>query len=126
MLATGGAGEDEPKSLTDREGSPLFALPNDPSRATLLNKLREPERKQEDEDNLVEFMKNQGKDTPQNKKEFGKWMSRVAEPIAVLVMVHDEKHVQIVSNAMQYAASRRADKGQSMKRQNAWRVGGQE
>ena len=68
MLATGGAGEDEPKSLTDREGSPLFALPNDPSRATLLNKLREPERKQEDEDNLVEFMKNQGKDTPQNKK----------------------------------------------------------
>ena len=87
-----------------------FALPDDLSRATLLAKLREQERDQEDEGNLVEFLTNQGEDTPQNKKEFGEWMSRVGEPVAVLVMVHDDHQAQIVSNVLQYAASRRADK----------------
>ena len=46
------------------QGRASFALPNDPSRATLLNKLREQKREQEDEDNLVKFIKNQGEDTP--------------------------------------------------------------
>ena len=55
-------------------------------------------------------MSNQGEDTPQNKKEFGEWMSRVGELVAVLAMVHDEHQAQIISNVMQYAASRRADK----------------
>ena len=72
------------------QGRATFALPDNPSRATVLVKLREQEREQEDEDNLVEFLKNQGKDTPQNKKEFGELMSWVGEPVAVLAMVHDE------------------------------------
>ena len=55
-------------------------------------------------------MKNQGKDTPRNKKELREWLSRVGEPIAVLAMVHDEKHAQVISNVLQYAATRRADK----------------
>ena len=76
----------------------------------LLTKLREQEREQEDEDNLVELLKNQGEDTPQNKKEFGEWMSWVSEPVAVLAMVHDDQHAQVISNVMQYAALRRADK----------------
>ena len=37
-------------------------------------------------------------------------MSRVGDPVAVLAMVHDERHTQVISNVMQYAASRRADK----------------
>ena len=37
-------------------------------------------------------------------------MSRVGKPVAVLVMVHDEQHAQVISNVIQYAASRRADK----------------
>ena len=39
-------------------------------------------------------------------------MSRVGEPAAVLVMVHNEHQALIISNVMQYAASRRrrADK----------------
>ena len=73
-------------------------------------KLREQEREQEDEDNQVEFLKNQGEDTPQNKKEFWEWMSRVGEPVEVLAMVHDEQHTQVIDNVMQYPAPRRADK----------------
>ena len=46
---------------------------------------------------------------PQNRKEFGEWLSHVGEPIALLAMVHNEKHAQVVSNVLQYAASRRAD-----------------
>ena len=48
----------------------------------------------------------------QNKKEFGEWMPCVGEPVAVLslAVVHDEQHAQIISNVMQYVASRRADK----------------
>ena len=46
-------------------------------------------------------MKNQGEDTPQK---------RAGEPVAVLAMVHNERHTQIISNVMQYAASCRADK----------------
>ena len=49
------------------QGKVTFTLPDDPSRATLLAKLREQEREQENEDNLVEFLSNQGEDTPQNK-----------------------------------------------------------
>ena len=37
-------------------------------------------------------------------------MPRAGEPVAVLTMVHDELHAQIISIVMQYAASRRADK----------------
>ena len=37
-------------------------------------------------------------------------MSRVGGPVAVLAMVHDKQHTQIISNVIQYAASRRADK----------------
>ena len=59
---------------------------------------------------MVKFMKNQGEDTSQNKKEFGEWMSCVGKPAAVLAMVHDEQHTQVISNVMQYAALRRADK----------------
>ena len=40
-----------------------FALPDDPNRATLLAKLQEQEREREDEDRLVEFLSNQGKDS---------------------------------------------------------------
>ena len=58
----------------------------------------------------MEFLSNQGQDTPQNKKGFREWMSRVGEPVAVLAMVHDEQQAQVISNVMQYAASRRADK----------------
>ena len=47
---------------------------------------------------------------PQNKKEFEEWLSHAGKPIALLAMVHDEKHTQVVSNMMQYATSRRADK----------------
>ena len=36
-------------------------------------------------------------------------MSRVGDPIALLVMVHNEKHAQMVSNVLQYAASQRAN-----------------
>ena len=50
------------------------------------------------------------KTRPKTKKEFGEWMSRVDEPVAVLAMVHDERHIQVISNVMQYVASRRADK----------------
>ena len=82
------------------QGKVTFALPDDPNRVTLLAKLREQERDQEDEDNLVEFLSNQGEDTPQNKKEFGEWMSRVGEPVAVLAIVHDEMHTQVISNVM--------------------------
>ena len=39
------------------QGRAIFTLLDDPSRATLLNKLREQEREQEDEDNLVEFIR---------------------------------------------------------------------
>ena len=78
-----------------------FVLPDHPSRATLRAKLREQEWEQEDEDNLVEFLKNQGEDTPQN---------QVDEPVAVLAMVHHERHAKVISNVMQYAALRRADK----------------
>ena len=53
------------------QGRVSFDLPDDPNRATLLAKLREQERQQEDKDNLVEFLKKQGEDTPQNKKNFG-------------------------------------------------------
>ena len=37
-------------------------------------------------------------------------MSRVGGPVAVLAMVHDKQHTQIISNVIQYMASRRADK----------------
>ena len=37
-------------------------------------------------------------------------MSQIGEPVVVLGMVHDEQHAQVLSNVMQYAASRRADK----------------
>jgi hypothetical protein len=93
----------KPVAASTGQGRVTFALPNDPNRATLLNKLREQEREQEDEDNLVEFLGNQGKDMPQNRKEFGDWLSRVGKPIALLVMVHDEKHAQVLSNVLQYA-----------------------
>ena len=100
-----------PSTTAEGHGSRVtFDLPDDPSQATLLRKLREQERDQEDEDTLIDFMKNQGKEMPQNKKEFGEWMSRVGEPIAVLAMVHDKKHAQIISNVLQYAATRRADR----------------
>ena len=75
-----------------RQERVIFALPDNPSRATLLAKLQEQEWEQEDEDKLVELLKTQGEDTPQNKKDFGEWMSRVGEPVAVLAMVHDEQH----------------------------------
>ena len=47
---------------------------------------------------------------PQNRKEFGEWLSCVGELVAVLAMVHDEKPKQVVSNVLKYAAPRRADK----------------
>ena len=37
-------------------------------------------------------------------------MSRMGEPVAVLAMVNDEQHTQVISNVMQYVALRRADK----------------
>ena len=37
-------------------------------------------------------------------------MSRVGDPAAVLAMVHDKQHTQVISNVMQYTASGRADK----------------
>ena len=80
-----------PTETTAGQGRVSFDLPDGPSRATLLAKLQEQEREQEDEDNLVDFLNNQGEDAPQNKKEFGHWMSRVGEPFAVLAMVHDEQ-----------------------------------
>ena len=66
----------------------------------LLAYRREQEQEQEDEGNLVKFLKKQGKDTPQNKNRFGEWMSRVGEPVAVLAIVHDEMHTQVISNVM--------------------------
>ena len=98
-----------PTTTTTGQVRVSFDLPDAPSRATMSARLREQEREQEDEDNLVEFLKNQGEDTPQNKK-IGEWMSQIGEPVAVLGMVHDEQHAQVLSNVMQYAASRRADK----------------
>ena len=100
----------KPATASTRQRRVTFALPDDPNRATLLTKLREQEREQEDKDRLVEFLSNQGKDMPQNRKEFREWLSRVGEPVAMLSMVHDEKHVQVASNVLQYAASQRADK----------------
>ena len=47
---------------------------------------------------------------PQNRKEFGEWLSCVGERAAVLAMVHGEKHKQVVSNVLKYAAPRRVDK----------------
>ena len=47
---------------------------------------------------------------PQNRKKFGEWLSRVGEPIELLATVYNEKHTQVVSNMLQYAASRRAEK----------------
>ena len=42
-------------------------------------------------------------------------MSRVGGPVAVLAMVHDKQHTQIISNVIQYAASRRANKARKGK-----------
>ena len=71
-----------------RAAQVTFSLPEDPSHATLLEKLREQARAQEYEDVLIDFMQNQGKEKPQNAKEFGEWLSRAGEPVAVLAMVH--------------------------------------
>ena len=109
----GTANAAQPTTAVDGQGRVTFALPDNLSRATLLNKLQEHEREQEDEDNMAEFMKTREKTRPKTKKEFGEWISRVGEPVAVVAMVHNKKHVQIASNVMQYAASCRAD--------NAWR-----
>ena len=40
----------------------------------------------------------------------------MGKPVAVLAMVHDEQQVQVISNVMQFAASRKADK--AWKREN--------
>ena len=37
-------------------------------------------------------------------------MSRVGGRVAVLAMVHNKQHTQIISDVMQYAGSRRANK----------------
>ena len=37
-------------------------------------------------------------------------MSCAGEPVAVLAMMHGEKHAQVVSNVLQYTTSRRPDK----------------
>ena len=42
-------------------------------------------------------------------REFGEWMSRVGEAVAVLTMAHDDPTVKVVSNVVHYAASRRDD-----------------
>ena len=100
----------KPATASTRQERVTFVLPDDPNRATLLTKRREQEREQNDEDSLVDFLSNQGKDLPQNKQEFGEWLFCVCETIALLAIVQNEKHAQVARNVLQYAASRRADK----------------
>ena len=50
------------------QGKVSFDLPDDHNWVTLLAKLREQEREQEDEDNLVEFLKTQEKTHSKTKK----------------------------------------------------------
>ena len=59
---------------------------------------------------LIEFLSNQGKEKPQNSKEYGDWLSRVGEAVAVLAMVHEDPDVQVISNVLIYASSRGDDK----------------
>ena len=96
----------KPAAASTRQGRVTFTLPDNSNRSTLLTKLREQEREQEEKDNLVEFLSNQGTDMPQNREEFGEWLSRVDEPIAVLAMVHDEKHAQAMSNVLRKVQKR--------------------
>ena len=86
-----------------------FSLPDDPNHATLVEKLQEQEKEQQDKEVLIEFLSNQGK-KPQNPKEYGDWLSRVGEVVAVLAMVHKNPDVQVVSNIVIYALSRGDDK----------------
>ena len=59
---------------------------------------------------LINFLSNQGKEKRQNPKEYGEWLSRVGEPVAVLAMVLEDPDVQVISNVLVYASSRRDDK----------------
>ena len=58
----------QPAAAANGQGRVTFALPDDPSRATLLNKLQEQEREIEDKDTLVDLIKNQGKTCPKTER----------------------------------------------------------
>ena len=52
-------------------------------------------------------------------QEIGEWISHVGELVAVLVMVHNKQHAQVISKVIQYAASR-LQMMKSSGRQGAW------
>jgi hypothetical protein len=87
-----------------------FSLPDDPNHATLVEKLQEQAKEQQEEGVLIDFLSNQGKEKPQNPKEYGDWLSCVGEAVAVLAMVHEDPDVQVISNVLIYASSRGDDK----------------
>ena len=110
-------------AISTGQGRITFALPDNSNRATLLAKLREQEREQEDGENLVEFLKNHGEDTPKNKKRV--WGVDVACGRAGRSPRNGTRRAAHPGHQQCDAVRGVAQGGQSLERKNDWRAGGQ-